>query len=434
MLIVFEGEVQSCTGFCSGPLQSVQRTEMWGVILALQSFFAVHVGVDNLGVVRQVGRLLDDCSFATPLELVTDGDLLILIRRMIDLRGRGTVRVTEVKGHADEDMVFHGRVRELDRLGNDAADEAADFGRRRVGPAIIDARRNLSGVCGSWYPVVLDMHRFFIAISRTVVNHYGFDGTAPDPLIWSAGSLPKRRRIVHSVRKFAMLPGPPAIWLPEVWTDGSLVLDQVTGVSATGAGFFAHQSEHCWSSRRWSHVDHVQLDHAVQSSRGFVAVPGPVETVQRAELWGVILALQSSDAVHVGVDNLGVVRHVGRLLNGHHGSTPFELVTDGDLLVLIGRMLHLRGLDTVRITKVKGHADDGMVLDGRVRELDKFGDDAADEAADFGRRRVGHAAIDARRNLSGVCGRWYPVILDLHRFFVAISRAVVNHDGRDGTS
>ena len=30
---------------------------------------------------------------------------------------------------------------------------------------------------------------------------------------------------------------------PEVWSDGSLVLDLVTGVSAAGAGFFAHQSE-----------------------------------------------------------------------------------------------------------------------------------------------------------------------------------------------
>ena len=28
---------------------------------------------------------------------------------------------------------------------------------------------------------------------------------------------------------------------PNVWTDGSLVLDQVTGVSSSGAGFFAHQ-------------------------------------------------------------------------------------------------------------------------------------------------------------------------------------------------
>ena len=37
---------------------------------------------------------------------------------------------------------------------------------------------------------------------------------------------------------------------------------------------------------------------------GFVSVPGPLQTVQRAELWRVILALQSSDAVHVGVDDL----------------------------------------------------------------------------------------------------------------------------------
>ena len=41
---------------------------------------------------------------------------------------------------------------------------------------------------------------------------------------------------------------------PEVWSDGSLVLDSVTGVSAAFAGLFAHQSELCWSDRRWGHV------------------------------------------------------------------------------------------------------------------------------------------------------------------------------------
>ena len=55
----------------------------------------------------------------------------------------------KVKGHADDAMVFNGQVREVDRLGNNAADEAADFGRRRVGNAVIDARRNLSGVLWS---------------------------------------------------------------------------------------------------------------------------------------------------------------------------------------------------------------------------------------------------------------------------------------------
>ena len=164
------------------------------------------------------------------VELVTDGDLLVLIRRMLNLRGRDTVRIAEVKGHADERMVFDGRVRELDRLGNNAADEAADFGRRRVGPAVIDARRNLSGVCGRWYPVILSLHRFFIAISGAVVNHDGNEGTAPDPVVWSAGALPKRRRIVYAVRDLAMLPGPPALWLGE-WVAGPVVTVGVDDVA-----------------------------------------------------------------------------------------------------------------------------------------------------------------------------------------------------------
>ena len=67
-------------------------------------------------------------------------------------------------------------------------------------------------------------------------------------------------------------------------------------------------------------------------------------------------------AVHLGVDNLGVVRLVGRLLDGHRSSVPFKLVKDGDLLLLNDRMLHLRGLDTVQISKVKGHADEVWFL------------------------------------------------------------------------
>ena len=205
---------------------------------------------------------------------------------------------------------------------------------------------------------------------------------------------------------------------PDVWTDGSLILDRVTGVSSSGSGFFAHQDQRFWRGCRWSrsHVDGVRSGSVQVHCRGFSSVPGPLQTVQRAELWGVVLALQSSRAVHLGVDNLGVVRHVDRMLRGSRGPKPFELVNDGDLLLLLEHMLSRRGLDTVRISKVKGHADDAMVLHGQVRQDDRLGNDAADEAADFGRRRVSPAVIDARRNLSGVCARWYPVILDLHRF------------------
>ena len=145
-----------------------------GVILALQANDGVQLGVDNLGVVRHVGRLLDGSVGSRPAELVKDG----------------TVRSTTVKGLADDALVRAGGARELDRLGNDGADEAADFGR--------SAR---------WRPVVLSLHRFFIAIARAVVNHDGEAGTSMNPMVWSVGSVPKWRKVAHAVRDRASLPG-----------------------------------------------------------------------------------------------------------------------------------------------------------------------------------------------------------------------------------
>ena len=86
-----------------------------------------------------------------------DGDFLALVREMLEHRSEG---ITEVKGHADEELVREGQVREQDRVGNDGASEAADLGRRRVEQGFIDARRNLSGVCRHWNPVVLDLQCF----------------------------------------------------------------------------------------------------------------------------------------------------------------------------------------------------------------------------------------------------------------------------------
>ena len=73
---------------------------------------------------------------------------------------------------------------------------------------------------------------------------------------------------------------------PRVWSDGSMVLDSVTGISAASTGMFAHQSEFCWRDRRWGHVDCVHSVGVDRSCRAFVSVPGPLQTVQRAEVWG----------------------------------------------------------------------------------------------------------------------------------------------------
>ena len=133
-----------------------------------------------------------------------------LARYMIRTRGRETVRVTEVKGHAEDDDVQQGRVRLLDKQGNAEGDEAADLGRGHQSEMLINARRRLLQARSYWYPITTDLHRFMVAIARVSVNHDGKGGTAPGPLVWDQGSRPKVRKLAIRVNvDLASLPGPP---------------------------------------------------------------------------------------------------------------------------------------------------------------------------------------------------------------------------------
>ena len=69
---------------------------------------------------------------------------------------------------------------------------------------------------------------------------------------------------------------------------------------------------------------------------------------------GVILALQAYSGIHIGIDNLNVLRGVAALLSQEVTRTPLPLVKDGDLLATIRSMLCLRGMDTVKVSKVEG--------------------------------------------------------------------------------
>ena len=126
--------------------------------------------------------------------------------------GSGATAVTKVKGHADEGLVARERVREVDRIGNSEADVAADLGRKRVHRSVSDARRLVNRACVRWYPMVCELHRFFIAIARAALNNDGLAGTSLDPVVWAAATNPKRRRVEPVVRNFAWLLGPPGLW------------------------------------------------------------------------------------------------------------------------------------------------------------------------------------------------------------------------------
>ena len=76
------------------------------------------------------------------------------------------------------------------RWGNAEADTAANLGRRHQSEVLLDAGRRLHKTRSYWYPSMLELHRFMIAVARVTVNHDGKGGTAPDPwfLEWALGS------------------------------------------------------------------------------------------------------------------------------------------------------------------------------------------------------------------------------------------------------
>ena len=72
-------------------------------------------------------------------------------------------------------------------MGNAEADAAAELGRRHQSELLMDARRILLKVRNHWYPIMLQLHRFIIAVARVTVNHGGRGGNALDPIVWDHG-------------------------------------------------------------------------------------------------------------------------------------------------------------------------------------------------------------------------------------------------------
>ena len=197
---------------------------------------------------------------------------------------------------------------------------------------------------------------------------------------------------------------------PDIWTDGSREPIPHFDVEIAGAGAFVHSPAIIFDSNHWGHAQDLDDPHE-GSSHIFSGVLGPVQSVQRADYWGVILALQAYSGIHIGVDDLNVLRGVAALLSHRVPRSPLPLVNDGDLLATIHSMLSLRGFDTVQVSKVKGHATPAMVDSGHVRLEDLVGNNGADAAADLGRLRQQDDVIAARRDLLRVRRLWYPSFL-----------------------
>ena len=160
---------------------------------------------------------------------------------------------------------------------------------------------------------------------------------------------------------------------PNIWTDGSREPIPHLDVEVAGAGAFVLSPAIFFDCNQWRYRE---------LSIGVLFLP--CKRI-RGSLFG--------------INNSNVLRGVAKLLSQGVTGTPLPLVKDGDLLATIHSMLCLRGMDTVTVSKVKGHATQAMVDNGDVRIEDLIGNNGADAAADLGRLRQQDDVITARRDL-----------------------------------
>ena len=133
--------------------QSRELAEKWGVIIAVQASSGIHVGIDNLNVLNGVVRLL----------------------------------AQDNKGPL--------------------------FGRLRQNDEVFSARRALLRTRRHWYPIMVDLQKFMIAVSRFKVNknnHDGKGGTAPDAMTWDEVAFANPALVpLRFIVDHACLPGAP---------------------------------------------------------------------------------------------------------------------------------------------------------------------------------------------------------------------------------
>ena len=99
-----------------------------------------------------------------------------------------------------------------------------------------------------------------------------------------------------------------------IWTDGGREPIPHLDVDVAGAGAFVHSSAFIFDNHHWGHAQNLDVLNE-GSSHIFSGVLGTIQSVQRAENWSVVLALQAYSGIHFGVDNLNVLRRVAALLS-----------------------------------------------------------------------------------------------------------------------
>lgn len=151
----FDNDGMTIYGHLKGLRGSSTRAEIFAAIVALPAKGSVHIGSDSMNVVRGIHAIRSSIRsndkrrlkglkpkafpFAKRFGLVNDGDLWQQMYARIISKGAHAVKTTWVKGHATDIHIAQGKATLASKIGNDAADKAADDGVATHNSVAIDA-------------------------------------------------------------------------------------------------------------------------------------------------------------------------------------------------------------------------------------------------------------------------------------------------------
>ncbi len=166
----------------------------------------------------------------------------------------------------------------------------------------------------------------------------------------------------------------------------------------------------------------AHLDQEEKGLRLYTCLPGFGSSSTRAEIGAGILAIAAQDPTHIGSDSQSFIDKGNWVLSlikqGEKPRKPWGSHKDGDLWQMFYEFAQAKGEQSIKLSKVQGHATDQQVSSGKVKKEDKLGNDKADEAAKKGIGLHGEVVVKAANWYNGRHAKYIRLIRDIHNHLI----------------
>ena len=158
---------------------SSTRTEVAAGIIALSCHGPVHIGSDSRVFVDKANLLLDQLGTGRQVtriwHMVSDGDLWSHFEAAVKAKGPNSIRISWVKGHADQAHIEAGLTTTAHKVGNDRADLVADKGVLVHGEDVVTIARLFTSRHQQYTKLMLDLAKHIIEghmVHRSLLKNY----------------------------------------------------------------------------------------------------------------------------------------------------------------------------------------------------------------------------------------------------------------------